>query len=284
MKKARISFIYILLIIFTLGLVQAQDVISAKELPSYLKQDNTILISAQKAVDYNKIHITGAINIDHNMLYNDMTMLLPANEIAQILGKKGVSQNMKIVLYDEGSSKYSGRMYWVLSYMGAKDVKILDGGLAAWKAARKPVTRTATTAKATTFTPSPNPAYIATMAEVKKAVNNPAYVIVDARTPEEYKGTNETDLRLGHIPSAVNINYVNVLDAKGNLKSKEELASLYAKAGVTKDKTVIVYCKTSVRAGIEFLALKSALNFPKVKVYDGAFLEWQNSNANKVSM
>ena len=213
-----------------------------------------------------------------------MTMLLPANQIAQMLGKDGVNQNMKIVLYDEGSSKYSGRMYWILTYLGAKDVKILDGGLEAWKAARKPVTRTATTAKATTFTPTPNPAYIATMAEVKKAIDNPAYVIVDARTPEEYNGTNETDLRLGHIPSAVNINYTELLDAKGNLKSKDELASIYAKAGVTKDKTVIVYCKTSVRAGIEFLALKSALDFPKVKVYDGAFLEWQSNNANKVSM
>ena len=284
MKKARISFIYLLLLILSLGLVQAQDVISAKELPNYLKQDNTILVCAQKAVDYNKVHITGAINIDHNLLYDDMTMLLPANEVAQMLGKNGVNQDMKIVLYDEGSSKYSGRMYWILTYMGAKDVKILDGGLEAWKAARKPVTRTATVAKATTFTPTPNAAYVATTEEVKKAVNNPAYIIIDARTPEEYNGTNETDLRLGHIPSAVNINYTNVLEANGNLKSNEALAALYAKAGVTKDKTVIIYCKTSVRAGIEFLALKSALNFPKVKVYDGAFLEWQNNNSNKVSM
>jgi len=105
MKKIRLSFVYMLLIFFTLGFVQAQDVISAKELPNYLKQDNTVLVCAQKAVDYNKIHITGAINIPHNLLYNDMTMLLPETEIAQILGKNGVSRDMKIVVYDEGSSK-----------------------------------------------------------------------------------------------------------------------------------------------------------------------------------
>ncbi len=282
MKNIRISFIYTLLFVLTLGFVQAQDVISAKELQSYLKQDNTILVSAQKAVEYNKIHITGAINIDHNLLYNDMTMLLPASQVAQILGVNGVSQDMKIVLYDEGSSKYAGRMYWILDYMGATDVKILNGGLKAWKAARKPVTRTASTAKNVTFTPKINKSYLATMATVKTAVNNSAYIIIDARTPEEYNGINETTLRLGHIPSAINVNYTTLLNAKGELKSNDELITLFAKAGATKDKKVIVYCKTSVRAGIEFLALKSALDFPNVMVYDGAFTEWQSISSNKV--
>jgi thiosulfate/3-mercaptopyruvate sulfurtransferase len=284
MKKIRIGIIYILSAILTIGFVQAQDVISAKELQSYLKQNNTILISAQKAEEYNKIHITGAINIDHNLLYDDMTMLLSEPQIAQIFGVNGVSQKMKIVLYDEGSSKYSGRMYWILDYMGAEDVKILDGGLKAWKTARKPVTRTAATAKAVTFTPNVNKSYLATMETVKKAINNPAYVIIDARTPEEFNGTNETSLRLGHIHSAVNINYLTLLNAKGELKSNEELTTLFTKAGVTKNKRVIVYCKTSVRAGIEFLALKSALGYPSVMVYDGAFKEWQSKTSNKVTM
>lgn len=283
-KIIKISLLYIILLVLTLGLIHAQDVISAKELQNYLKQDNTILVSAQKEVEYNKIHITGAINIDHNLLYDDMTMLLPATQVAQILGVNGISKDMKIVLYDEGSSKYSGRMYWILDYMGATDVKILDGGLKAWKAARKPVTKTVATAKAVTFTPQIDKSYLATMSTVESAINNATYVIIDARTPEEYNGTNETSLRLGHIPSAVNVNYTNLLNTKGELKSNDELVALFAKAGVTKDKKVIVYCKTSVRAGIEFLALKSALEYPNVMVYDGAFTEWQNETANKVSM
>ncbi len=282
MKNIKILFIYTLLFVLTLGFVQAQDVISAKELQSYLKQDNTILISAQKEVEYNKIHITGAINIDHNLLYDDMTMLLPSAQVAQILGVNGISQNMKIVLYDEGSSKYSGRMYWILDYMGAKDVKILNGGLKAWKAARKPVTRTASKAKATTFTPSINKSYLATMATVKTAVNNPNYVIVDARTPEEFNGNNETTLRLGHIPSSVNVFFEDLLNSKGELKTNEELTAIYKKAGVTKDKKIIVYCKTGIKAGIEFVALKSALGFPNVMLYDGAFIQWQGVSSNKV--
>ena len=283
MKNIKISFIYTLLFVLTLGFVQAQDVISAKELQSYLKQDNTILIAAQKDADYNKIHITGAVNIDHNSLYDDMTMLLPAAQVAKILGAKGINQNMKIVLYDEGSSKYSGRLYWVLNYMGAKDVKILNGGLKAWKAARKPVTRTASKAKAVTFTPSIDKSYLATMATVKAAVNNPNYVIIDSRSTEEYKGTDEPTIRPGHIPSAVNVFFEDLLNSKGELKTNEELTAMYKKAGVTKDKKVIVYCKTGIKAGIEFVALKSALGFPNVMLYDGAFIQWQGQASNKVS-
>ena len=75
-----------------------------------------------------------------------------------------------------------------------------------------------------------------------------------------------------------------LLDAKGKLKSKEALAELYAAKGVTPDKTVIVYCATSVRAGIEFMALYSILDFPNVKLYDSAYTEWQTTSSNKVIM
>jgi len=284
MKNIRIAFVFILSVVLTTGFVRAQDVISAKDLQNYLKQDNTILVSVQKTADYGKIHITGSVHLDHNLLYNDKTVLLPSSQVAQILGVNGISNDMKIVLYDGGTSKYAGRMYWVLNYLGATDVKILNGGLPAWKAARKPVTKSVTNAKEATFIPHINKDYLATMSTVKGAVNNNDYVIIDARTPEEYKGTNETSIRLGHIPSAVNINYVNMLNSKGELKSNEELTKLFAEAGATKDKTIIVYCKTSVRAGIEFFTLKSALNYPNVLVYDGAYSEWQSDSANKVSL
>ena len=109
-------------------------------------------------------------------------------------------------------------------------------------------------------------------------------VIHDARAANEYDGTNpETTLdRPGHVPSAINIEYTNMLDAKGKLKLNDEMQAIFTKNGVTKDKTVIVYCKTSVRAGIIFHVLTSALNYPNVKLYDGALLEWQLSTANKV--
>ena len=276
------AFVFILVI--SVSGIQAQDIIAAKDLVKTMRQPNTIIVSTRPASDYEKVHVTGAVHIDHNSLYGEHTMLLPAADVAKQLGAKGISGSKTIVLYDDGSEKYSGRMYWVLKYIGAKDVKILDGGMPAWKLARKPVTRAAATVKATTFTASVNPKYLATMADVQKATASGSFAIIDARSAAEFAGTAEdaTLGRRGHIPSAINIEYLNVLDDKGMLKSNDEIQAVFTKNGVTKDKTVIVYCKTSVRAGILFHVLTSALDYPNVKVYDGAYLEWQLKTSNKI--
>ena len=284
MKNLKNFMALVFIFVISISGIQAQDIITSKDLVKIMRQPNTIIVSARTPTDYEKVHITGAVNVNHNDLYGENTILLPAANIAKQLGAKGISESKTIVLYDEGSEKYAGRMYWILKYMGAKDVKILDGGMPAWKMARKPVTRAAATVKATTFNASVQAKYLATMAEVQKASASGSYVIVDARAANEYDGTNpETTLdRPGHVPSAINIEYTNVLTDKGMLKSNDEIQAIFTKNGVTKDKTVIVYCKTSVRAGILFHVLTSALDYPNVKVYDGAYLEWQLKTSNKI--
>ncbi|RUT79945.1 sulfurtransferase [Ancylomarina longa] len=267
-----------------MGLAQA-DVISVKDYLKIMKDKNVVLVSARKPADYKKVHIVGAININHKDLYNNIpvkTVLKPVNEIAKILGSKGISETNKIVLYDGGTGKYSGRLYWILKYLGAPDVKILDGHISAWKALRKPVTRIPTKVKATIFHAKPNPNLIADMAYVKKVINNPHFVLVDARSPEEFNGTKESKIRKGKIPGSINLEYKHMLNTKKMLKSKDELAKLFKAKGITPDKEVILFCETSIRAGIVYLALTSVLNYPKVRVYDGAYLEWQSIATNKV--
>ena len=273
-----ISFLFV-------GSLVAQDLISVNELAKKLSDPNVVIVSAQKADKYAATHIKGSINLPPADLTVDepveYVLDSPAN-IAKKLGAAGISDKMEIVVYDNGTSKYSGRLYWTLVYMGAENVKILNGELTAWKTGRKPITKTPTKGKATTFTVNVKPQFIAKMDEVVIATSNPSYVIIDARTPEEYNGTDESDLRKGHIPGAININYTDVLDSKGKLKDKETLAALYKAQGVSPDKTIIIYCASSVRASIEFFALTSILEYKNVKVYDGAFNEWEALSSNKV--
>lgn len=263
--------------------INAQDVISAPELAKIIKKENVVVVSTRTAADYKKVHIAGAVHIDHKSLYKEgavKNMLNTPAAIAKILGDAGISESKKIVLYDDGSGKYAGRLYWILNYLGANDVVLLDGHMKAWRAARKPVTKNPANAKATKFTPKVNKAYLATMAEVKSS--NGSAAIVDARGADEYKGQAETTLKKGHIPGAINLEFTNMMDAKGKLKSNDALQKIFNDAGITKDKKVILYCESGVRAGIIFLALKSALNYPNVKVYDGAYSEWQSVSSNKV--
>ena len=249
-----------------------------------MKDDNLIIVSARKTKDYQKSHIKGAIHLYPGDLNTDSPVkstIKKPSEIATILGQKGISEKSEIVIYcNKGTN--AGRLYWILKYMGAEDVKILDGHLGAWKKGRKPITKKASTKPATTFNKSIHKEYAARMSDVKKAISNPNVVIVDARSIEEFNGTDDTELRKGHIPSAINIPNTELMDSKSVMKNAEALKALYASKGVTADKTVIIYCKSSSRAGIEFMALTSILKYPNVKVYDGAFYEWEAIAANKV--
>ena len=281
MKLNKLIFLGLLLLV--VSAISAQDVISANELAKISKSKDVVVVWAG-AKDGYKVHITGSVNVPHSSLCNDepvKTMLKPSTEMAKILGDKGISADKTIVVYDEGSGKYSGRMYWILKYLGAPNVKMLNGNLKAWKAGRKPITGSPTKATAGTFTAKADAGQLAKIDEVKKAAGNASYVIVDARTPEEFAGTAETKLRKGHIPGAINVNHETILDKKGLLKSNDALKSLFESKGVTSDKTVIAYCESSVRAGVIYLALKG-LGYPNVKVYDGAYLEWQATSSNKV--
>jgi thiosulfate/3-mercaptopyruvate sulfurtransferase len=172
-------------------------------------------------------------------------------------------------------------LYWILKYLGAPNVKVLDGGLPAWKAKRRPITGSPSKVTAGTFTPKVDESLLANISEVKKAQGNAAYVLLDTRAADEFAGTADSKIRKGFIPGAINMEFKQVLDAKGFLKSNDQLKSLFESKGITADKTVIAYCETSVRAGIVFLALKG-LGYEKVKVYDSAYYEWQADAANKV--
>ncbi len=250
--------------------IKAQDFISAKDLAAKIKKKECIVIYAGKAKKYAKAHIKGAINIHYKELNSSSEGKLKASSaIATILGSKGVSNTKPIVVYDNGSGKYAGRMYWVLKYLGVKNVKMLNGGYKAWFAARKPFSSSPTTLSKTTFTPSVKFAYIAKLKDVKSG----NYLLVDVRPADEFKGETEKSLG-GHIPGAVNFHFKKVLNSKGEFKSKTELASAFKSAGITSNKKIILYCKTSVRAGVIFLVLKSILGYPNVKVYDGALNEW----------
>ena len=252
------------------------DFISAKDFAKIIKDKNTVVISAQKLKNYNVSHITGSVHIDHHDLTKDSGpkgVLKSPAALATYFGKKGVSNTNTIVIYDDGKNKYSSRIYWVLKYLGAQNVKLLHKDMKAWRAARIPITKNATKIKPKTFTPKVNSAISASAGWIKANMNKSNVVIVDARSPEEFDGSDGKSK--GHLPGAVNIEWKKLIKENGAVKSAEELKKIFAAAGVTPDKIVVLYCATSVRAGIEFVVLKTILAYPNVKVYDGAYNEWK---------
>ncbi len=280
------SIIISLILVFAFSsAILAQDYISVSELSKIYKQKAVVVIDASKTTAFKKGHIPYAVNVYHNDLCKTSgtkSMLKPANTIAATLGTKGISKDAQIIIYDGGSSKYSGRMYWVLKYLGATNVKILNGNMKAWKAARKPVTATVVKKRKTTFSPSIKSTYLANMAAVKVGLKDAGTLVVDVRPVDEYKGKTGTTTRKGHIPGAINFHFKSVLNANGTFKTKAQIQALANAKGITKNKKVILYCTSSVRAGVVFMVFKTILKYPNVKVYDGAFNEWEAKVANRV--
>ncbi|MFY0653431.1 MAG: sulfurtransferase [Cyclobacteriaceae bacterium] len=281
MKRINIVGLILALIFPVEALIAQGSLVSAPELAKMSRDKNVVIVSGRTLTDYKKVHISGAVHLDHNSLYKDgpvKNMLKSPKEIASILGSKGISDSKTIVLYDDGSGKYAGRLYWILDYMRAKDVRILDGHINAWKASRKPVTRNPSSAQKAIFTANPDNTKLATIAKVKSLGSA---VLVDCRSAEEFTGKLAKDVRKGHIPGAINLEYKDVMDANGKLKTADVLTKMFKSKGVSSDKEVILYCESGVRAGIVYFALTSVLKYKKVKIFDGAYLEWSASN-NKV--
>lgn len=275
MKTIKISILALLSFILVAPVAQAQMFISAADCMKALKDKNTVMVCVDKEKNYNVTHIKGSIWFDKNSVTKDgepKGVLRSPAEIAKILGKAGISEKNQIILYDKGDNKYAGRMYWVLKYMGASNVKIFTKDMAEMRKVRMPLTKAVTKGKATTFTAKVDKSIFADFDYVKANMEKSNVAVLDVRSAAEYNGTSTDPVTKGHIKGAKNIEWKMVTD-HGNLKSNAELEKLFASKGITKDKTIILYCGTSVRAGIVYVALKH-LGYQNVKVYDGAYNEW----------
>lgn len=277
MKNISINIALIIAFVFTSTVIFAQgDFISAKEFSKVSKDKNTVVISAQSEKNYKTSHIKDAIHIDHHDLYKTGEpegLIKSTADLATLFGANGISDKNLIVIYDDGNNKYAARIYWILKYIGAPNVKILHKDMAEWRAVRLPFTKAATKIVKTTFTAKVNNSVAVDYDFVKANISKSNVVFVDARHITEYNGTSPKPVSKGHLPGAVNVDWESIETATGALKPAAELTKIFSAAGVTKDKTIVIYCATSVRSGIIFVALKS-LNYPNVKVYDGAYNEW----------
>ena len=266
------TFTTLLTLLIATGLFAQGDIISAADFMKLVKSDkNLIIIDAGKADTYQKMHVKNAVNIPAASLAiegNDIDGILKSPAaLATLFGDAGVSETNTIVVYDEGSQKYSSRVYWTLKYLGAPNVKILHKDMDEWKTVRVPITRMPTPSGKATFTPNVNKNLYADIAQVKSGKAK----IVDVRTAEEFSGN--ADNSDGHLPGAISLDYKLLLTDKEAFKSKDEMAKVLAAYNFTPETPIICYCRTSVRAAVLYVALVNVMGYQHVKVYENSYLE-----------
>src|SRR5262249_47590899 len=160
-----------------------------------------------------------------------------------------------------------------LEYFGHPNVRMLDGGFQAWKAAGGATTTEATAPKAANFKASERRGGFGGAGEVISAPNKKKNANLGTRRDGEYLGTHVRAARGGAVPGAIHIEWTENLDTSGKFKSNTELKNMYDKAGITSEKEVISYCQGGYRAAHSYVALR-LLGFPKVRNYIGSWKEW----------
>ena len=272
------------LVLITFQSFSQGPLISAKDFAAELKANkNMVVIDVNAADVYSKQHIQGAINLPHKELYKPGPVegqIKSATELAVIFGKKGVSNNSKIVLVDEGSNRYNSRVWWILKSIGAKDVSILHFNMDQFSTARIPLTATPASGKATTFEVAESAYKAYQMADVQKLTEET--LLLDGREKDEFEGADAAKKSKGHIPEAVWMNFKEVLTATGAYKSKDEIIATAAKFGATPEKPIVVYCNSGIKAAVIYIALKEIAGFRNVNNYVGSYADWTTIPENQV--
>ena len=250
---------------------------TASELQRKLNAENLCIIDVRPAEDYANGHIPGATHFDLFGLSLIDTSEAPLKAfmfmIHHVLELRGVNESKEVVFYEDNSGMRAARGLWFLEYYGHPNVKMLDGGFRAWKAAGAPVTSDATPPKTAPFKIAERRDVLATTDDVLRSLGQKQIAILDTRSEGEYLGTHVRAARGGAIPGAIHIEWTDNLAPDGKFKSNDELKAMYDKAGITPEKEVVSYCQGGYRAAHSYVALR-LLGFPKVRNYIGSWKEW----------
>ncbi len=256
----------------------------AEELEASIDEENLVIIDLSRAPIYERNHIPGAVHIEYSQLVSSkppVMGLLPTTEaFSEVLSTAGITPESHVVAYDDEGGAKACRLLWTLDVAGHKHFSLLNGGLQAWVNENHAVSKGVETAIPTEYKVAFTDNGITNKKEILSKLNDPNVILLDVRSPAEYAGTDKRALRGGHIPGAVNLEWVNAIDQQYNLRLKapNDLQLLYIPIDVMPDKEVIVYCHSHHRSAHTYIALKS-LGYQKLKGYPGSWSDWGNDPA-----
>jgi thiosulfate/3-mercaptopyruvate sulfurtransferase len=238
-------------------------------------------VSSKRGV-YEQGHLLNALYVDWQKDLTDAGNPVAGQVITKaqaeaLWSRLGIGTEDTVVLYDDTNSLFAARAFWVLKYYGHQDVRILNGGRKQWVAEKRELTtQSPQIAPSQYVAQEPNAAIRATADDVLAGVDDAGQAFLDARSPNEYAGTDVRSARGGHVPGATNVNWSRTVNADGTFKTTQELQALYQVASVSGDQEVITYCQTGVRAAHTWFVLTYLMGYSNVRTYDGSWEEWGN--------
>ena len=242
--------------------------------------------SDPEAKSYLKGHIPGAIfSFWKDLLWHETDReFVSSSELSSRLGEIGVSTDSTLVICGD-PVQYGTYALWVMTMAGVKDVRILDGSRTRWIDDGNPL-ETEGISREPIDNGSLDPSIATRIGrdKVLQKINNPDTVLLDVRSPEEYRGERVSPPggfdhgaeRKGRIPGAVHLFFRELLNDDDTFISKEKLERKFSEVGVKKSsgKDIVSYCRLSHRATLSWFAMSEILGIEKAQIYDGSWTEW----------
>jgi thiosulfate/3-mercaptopyruvate sulfurtransferase len=229
--------------------------------------------------EYHSGHIPGAVFVDVLGELSDKRstlpmMMPPIDEFAETMAKHGAGEGTRVVLYDRGNHAWAARVWWMLRVAGFDDAAVLNGGFQKWVAEGRPVSKEPGKYPRGNFRPGPRPELMATKVHVLKSIGDKDVSIINALSPEEFRGEKTRFPRSGRIKGSSNVYCQSLIDPKTQAFLPEaELRKKFEGTGALTGKQAITYCGAGIAASADALAL-TLLGVKNVAVYDGSMAEW----------
>lgn len=231
---------------------------------------------------YEQCHVPGAFYLDLNddlsgpvQAHGGRHPLPDISTFVHKLETLGISSEpaTSVVVYDSTKNAFAARLWWLLRYLGHEAVAVLDGGFPGWETAQLPLeTQPPPLPNPGRFIPHLHPEWVVSREEVLHRQQTQVSQLVDARSPERYRGEHEPiDPVAGSIPGAVNLFWQNNLDSRGRFQSPTALASMWSALPTTDQD--IFYCGSGVTACVNLLA-QAVMSKPLPKLYVGGWSDW----------
>lgn len=242
--------------------------------------DANVRIVDMRQSGYADGHVPGAVYLSPVAIRDAKappTFLPSPSAFRDMMARLGISDTTRVVAYDERGGIYAARLWWILNYYGHANVALMNGGWIKWSGEHRQTSKEAAAPAAGAFTPKPQPRWVATAADLVKAIDDPSVKIVDARTQAEIDGRELRNIkRGGFVPSSVPVYWEDLLDPQTKtFRPADEISALYESRGVVPSKEVIAYCQVGMRASVDLFALR-LIGYDRLRNYYGAWEEWGN--------
>lgn len=278
-------------------------------LEAHLSDDDLCIVDARWRGDgtsralYQRVHLPGAVHLDwhRDLSWTDergiRNLLLPSESFAAVMEAVGIGDQTRVVAHAETDHSGAARLWWALRFYGHEQVAVLNGGWTKWVTEGRPVSTESAHRLPTCFTPRPQRHWLATAAEVERALSESAGKtrLLDARPPEQYAGqaiwtpqgsrwlppgqdllevTPGRFMRGGHIPGAIHLQASRMLDPLDwTFQSAENIGELAEALGLKSEQQIITYCGVGISASLALFALRLA-GYRHLALYDASWEEW----------